>query len=150
MTTNPSIRDADGGEAPAPCPACGYPAVRTGRTTCPECGLSYDLTRSKRRRIVEWVLWTLASALVTTIGYTIIAVATLDSLEMLFVAMVFGAVGVSIFQGSVLCATVLRRGLTVERFVLVLASHVGLMLVTAPIVYALILILAMTAWAMGW
>lgn len=124
--------------------------MTAGRTICPECGLSYDPTRPKRRRIVEWLLWTGASALVTTIGYTIIAVVTLDSLETLFAAMVFGALGVSIFQGSVLCATVLRRGLTVERYMVVLASHVGLMLVTAPIVYAFILVFALIAWAMGW
>jgi hypothetical protein len=136
----------------AKCPACGYPAVRDGRTTCPECGLDFDPTRlpHRRRPIAVWLLYTVASALVTTIGYSIVALTVIRDIEDLFVAQVFGAVLISIFQAIVLCTTVLRPGLTAERFIVVLATHIGLMIVLIPLVQALVFVFVLAAWAMGW
>src|ERR1043165_8278874 len=38
----------------ATCPSCCYPAS-TGRTVCPECGLSWDVALKRRRRKERWV-----------------------------------------------------------------------------------------------
>jgi hypothetical protein len=91
-----------------------------------------------------------ASALVTTIGYSIVALTVIRDMEDLFVIQGFGAVLISIFQAIVLCTTVLRPGLTAERFIVVLATHIGLMVVLIPLVQALVFVCALAAWAMGW
>lgn len=116
------------------CPECGYPAVDIGESRCPECGVVYDSLEPPPAWIaVPWFAWTAGSAAIAAMVWCAVVPVASDVVVM----MAFAAV-LQLVAAALLCVTVLRRGLTGGRLLLVLVTQAGLFLAMVPLVFVVL------------
>lgn len=116
------------------CPECGYPALDVGESRCPECGLVYDSLEPPPAVIaVPWFAWTAGSTAITTLVWVAVVPIASDEIEMIAFA-----AGLLVLATALLCVTVLRRGLTGERLLLVLVTQAGLFVAMMPLAFVVV------------
>lgn len=116
------------------CPECGYPALDVGESRCPECGLVYDSLEPPPAVIaVPWFAWTAGSAAITTAAWCAVTPFAADA-----ISMIAFAAALLVLATALLCVTVLRRGLTGERLLLVLVTQAGLFVAMMPLAFVVV------------
>ena len=132
------------------CPTCGYPAVRTGRVVCPECGHSFDAADVSR--LQSWRFWlarTSATAAVVSFVWTAVIVFSRMLEHRPVAAVSVGVLGFAVVQLFRFAIMTRREVLSPRRAVTLFLTHLAVFVAWMPISYAAIVLLVFAAYALA-